>query len=115
MQGRGVACVRFTICIRAGQVGKRQGVNGLLQILGPQKNGGPVQPHGPHAPWARARKGPGKEIYTVTILSDMCMYRPAAAADVVDRLAGRAGRGARAKGSRRHDRSHGVAWQVIRQ
>ena len=31
-----------------------QGVNGLLQILGPQKNGGPVQPHGPHAPWARA-------------------------------------------------------------
>ena len=31
-----------------------QGVNGLLQILGPQKNGGPVQPHGPHAPCARA-------------------------------------------------------------
>ena len=51
VQGRGVACVYFTICIRAGQVGRMKGVNGLLQILGPQKNGGPVQPH---APWARA-------------------------------------------------------------
>ena len=54
MQGRGVECVRFTICIRAGQVRRMQGVNGLLQILGPEKNRGPVQPHGPHTPWARA-------------------------------------------------------------
>ena len=61
MQGRGVACVRFTICIRAGQVGRMQGVNGLLQILGPKKMGtlcsrtGRTPPaHGPDCSFARA-------------------------------------------------------------